>query len=278
MPSWKKPLFNPRYRWYTKLIVAAKKLYHQERYLKNLRRLRKASEILSISQTTTDDIHQHLGISKSKIATIPLAASFRKAEGGQAIRQELVEKLSQFKRPYIAYIGGTDARRKIDELIYAFNILNARGTSLDLVLAGNEFQEVNLVPSVEARNAIIASSYKKHIHLLGFLSEAEKEYILMHAAAFVYPTLYEGFGLPILEAMQAGCPVVAFNNSSIPEVGGTAIAYAPTQDRKGIQQAILDVINNTPATKLMVKKGLAQAAKFNWDKSAEQTWQTILRV
>jgi glycosyltransferase involved in cell wall biosynthesis len=278
MPPWRKPLFDNTLRWYSRFIVAAKWAFHEKRYYKNLKRLNRAHKVLSISQSTTDDLHKYLSIDKSKIETIPLAPSFRATAGGNQLSQELTTKIDNIHKPFLSFIGGTDARRKIDELIYAFNDINSRWGRVELVLAGNEFRELEQIPNVSARTAIIDSSYKHQIHLLGYLTEAEKEYVLKKTDIFVYPTLYEGFGLPILEAMHAGCPVVAFNNSSIPEVGGDAVAYAPTPDVKGISSVVLDILNNPDKAKAMSKKGVAQVSKFSWDVTAQKTWRAILKT
>jgi glycosyltransferase involved in cell wall biosynthesis len=276
MPSWRKPLFDNTLRWYSRFIVAAKWAFHEKRYYKNLKRLKRAQKILSISESTTKDLQKYLSVDKSRIQTIHLAPSFRIVSSGEHVSDKIEHKLNGIHRPFLTFIGGTDARRKIDDLIHAFNIINARWGRVDLVLAGNEFRQLQQIPNVSARTAIIESSYKHQIHLLGYLSEAEKEYLLSKSDIFVYPTLYEGFGLPILEAMHAGCPVVAFNNSSIPEVGGSAITYAPTPDVKGIFKAVLDVLNDPVRQKSMSKKGLTQVSKFSWDATARKTWQAIL--
>src|SRR5579862_5008972 len=275
MPSWKKPLFNRTFRWYTRLIVTAKWAFHEKRYLKNLKKVRQAYKILSISNSTTDDLQTYLKIDKDNIVTIPLAPSFR-AGDEPSPRLELVRQIEKIKNPYLVFIGGTDARRKIDDLIYAFNIINSRGHDVDLVLVGNEFRKVKLVPSHSARNAIMASSYKDQIHLLGYLTESEKEYVLNHAAAFVYPTLYEGFGLPILEAMHSGCPVITFNNSSIPEVGGKAVIYTSSPDIKGIAEAVQELLDDDKLAKDLSKKGISRAAQFDWDTTAKKTWELLV--
>lgn len=291
MPTWKESLFDNfqilnllkrmlklSLRIRSKLIAAAKNWFHAKRYFKNLNRLKKANKILSISQSTTKDLHRYLGVDKDKIITIPLAPSFRDDKDHQKIRNNITKTISKISRPYLVYVGGTDARRMIGELINAFNIINARGTTVDLILAGNEFREAKLIPNIDTRDSIINSSYKHQIHLIGYLTDAEKAYVLKHAAAFVFPSLYEGFGLPILEAMQVGCPVVAFKNSSIPEIGGNAISYTPTSDFKGIYLATMTLLKEPELAKTMSKKGIAQAAKFNWNLSAKKTWQNILEV
>lgn len=276
MPSWREPLSDKGLRWYSRLIVASKKWYHQKRYYKNLARIKRAYRILSISKSTTHDLQRCLGIEKSRVKTILLAPSFRNNGNQKDVRSKIKKQISELKSHYITFIGGTDARRKIEELVYAFNIINSRGIDTDMVLAGNEFRKLELIPNVAGRNAIIASPYKNRIHLLGYLSEAEKEYVLKNAAAFVYPTLYEGFGLPILEAMQVGCPVVTFRNSSIPEISNNTVSYAPRPDIQGIVSAVSNVLTNPKQAKSMAAKGKSRAKKFNWDTTAKKTWQTIL--
>jgi glycosyltransferase involved in cell wall biosynthesis len=275
MPSWKKPLRDNTLRLYSRFIVAAKRKFHEQRYFNNLYRLDRAEKIISISNSTTDSLQKYLDVKAGRISTIPLAPSFRE-DGQETVSEEFKKLVDGIHKPFITFIGGTDPRRKIDELVYAFNLVNARWAQVDLVLAGNEFRELTQVPNVEARNAILYSSYKSQVHLLGYLSEAEKGYLLSKTHLFVYPTLYEGFGLPILEAMHAGAPVVAFNNSSIPEVGGSAVKYAGTNDALGIARAIIDILDNPLAAKSMRSAGHKQVSKFSWEKVDIATWDLIL--
>lgn len=276
MPSWKQPIFDNSLRVRSRISTAAKRLFHERRYYKSLHRVESADTVLSISKSTTKDLHEHLGIDRNKIVTIPLAASFIESKSHGSIRKQITNTVSKIKHPFLAYIGGTDERRKIDALVEAFNNLNTRGHKVDLVLAGKELSEINLIPNVNARNTIINSPYGRQIHLLGYLTDAEKAYILKQATIFVYPTLYEGFGLPILEAMQVGCPVVTYTNSSIPEVGGDAIAYAPTSNADGIYSAVCPILKNPQTAKSMSRDGVAQAAMFSWDVTSKKTWQTVL--
>ena len=108
--------------------------------------------------------------------------------------------------------------------------------------------------------------------MLGRISEAEKRYILGHANAFVYPTLYEGFGLPILEAMEAGCPVITYKNSSIPEIADDAAMYTDTYGGYPIYLTLCKLLGDEQLTEKLRKKGRAQAKKFDWDKSVQQIW------
>lgn len=274
MPSWKKfwRLHNLRFR--KRLLLSLRAYYYENKYKKGIKALRKVDKIISISNTTTDDLVNITKINKNKISTIYLAPSFADNYhiDSSATITELVNKIDD---KYLIFIGGTDQRRKVGELVYAFNLLNARGHDINLVLAGNEFVENSNELENTVKKDIESSSYKDKIYMLGKISESDKSMLLKHAFAFVYPTLYEGFGLPILESMISSCPVILFKNKATLETAGDAAEYTKTTDGLGIYKSVVKLLENSERRKILIDKGLARSKNYSWDETGRQTMEII---
>jgi len=256
---------------------------HRARYLWLLRKsLQRADLVLAISDHTKQDLVNFLNIDEHKITTLSLAADdllsspveepkdklFSSMDWRFISGQQRYRSLSILDKPYLMYIGGVDPRRCIQDLVLAYNLLRAEGINCALILAGYDFQVLKTIPSVDARDALRHSSYSEDIYFLGFVSSEEKSLLYQNAVAFVYPTLYEGFGLPVLEAMQQGCPVVCYDNSSLREVGGTAALYAKAPEDIAI--IIKSLLSDKDLRSRTISKGKEQAKKFSWQKTTSK--------
>jgi glycosyltransferase involved in cell wall biosynthesis len=243
-----------------KLRALARSGYYRFKYWLGYRVYKKADSVISISDATARSFTDLLGIPKSKIHTMYLAPVL-------PIRQDDETQKNKFNKPYIFYIGGTDSRKRIEDLRHAFNIAKGRGSDLDLVLAGNEFKSVTTLPNIVVRNAILESPYKKDIHLIGFVNDSEKMALYRSAYAFIFCTTYEGFGLPIVEAMSAGCPVISYDNSSIPEAAGEAALLVDTGNYVAIANKIMS-LRDPELRKTLIDKGAQQSNEFTWEDTA----------
>lgn len=261
---------NTRVGFPKTLKVVVRSMYYNLKYSLHYKAYKSADEIICISRSTAEDFNKYLGISKNKLHAIPLAPVLSATEPDYSV----VNKIS---KPYIFYIGGTDSRKKIQDIVYAFNIAKGRGADISLVLAGNEFNKLEHVPSIDGRNAILKSPYIKDIHLVGFVSDAQKMGLYQCAHAFVFCTIYEGFGLPILEAMSCHCPVISYNNSSIPEAAGDAAILIETGDYVAMARNIL-ALKDITLRKKLIKSGARQAKKFNWHYTAQEMHSVIKNV
>ena len=117
------------------------------------------------------------------------------------------------------------------------------------------------------------NNLEKYVITPGYVSDGELSYLYENAEAFVFPSRYEGFGLPVLEAMQSGCPVVAYDNSSIPEVAGNAAILV--KDGESMVPALEDLMQDKGKRKALIEKGYKQAEKFSWKRTAQETIKVL---
>ena len=242
-------------------------------YEQNLARvLGRATWVLADSQhtaqTTTAFARSH-GVddlaSRLTVALLGHSAVSGPTEPLNVMEQDRIAGLGLAEVPFVFFLGGADDRRRIDLLVAAFNGLRARGTNFKLVLAGDTFSSVAAVGSEAGRRAIASSSYRHDIHLMGFVTRAERAWLYRTAAAFVFPSEFEGFGLPVLESLALGCPVVAFDNSSLPEVAGPNAELVGESWRE-LAAGIERLIARDPKQKQIdAVAGQAWAAGFTWE-------------
>lgn len=240
---------------------------------------RRAHSVLSISQTTANDFKKNLSVNSYKITVVPLGIP----EHQPHIRKN-TPKLEKYEKtswgyiprtlelnpeiPFLLFVGGADRRRKIEDLVAAFNMIRAQDIDIKLVLSGDCMQGPDNIATEEIQSALKKSSYIDDIIFMGFASDEVREWLYQNTLAFVFPSKYEGFGLPILEAMRYGTPVITYKNSSIPEVAGNAAIYA--EDFRDIATYTKQLLNKPEMVKKYNSLGKKQAAKFSWEKTSQQ--------
>jgi alpha-1,3-rhamnosyl/mannosyltransferase len=166
-------------------------------------------------------------------------------------------------RPYVLALGKTEPRKDLPTLVRAFDALAGSHPDLELVIAGPVgWAEQPL------RAAIDRAQNHRRIRRVGWVDQAERAALLRHAAAFAYPSIYEGFGLPPLEAMAAGVPVVTTNGGSLPEVVAGAAKIVPVGDPEALAVALATVIDDEPERRHLISAGRCRAAEFTWERSA----------
>lgn len=170
-------------------------------------------------------------------------------------------------RPYLLFVSTIEPRKNICNLVEAFNHLKScHGIDHDLLLVGKKGWRYEPIFETIAR-----SPWHNHIHHLNYLSDRQVQALYSNADVFVYPSFYEGFGLPVLEAMTLGVPVVTSNVSSLPEVAGDAALYANPKLPAELAEQIWRLIDSSSLRENLIERGHAQAARFSWNRTAEET-------
>ncbi|MBU6361310.1 MAG: glycosyltransferase family 1 protein [Chloroflexota bacterium] len=237
---------------------------------------RRANLIVTDSQFSRRDILQYLGRSLSTsadaIQVVTLAAA---AEYGPQLPENVALGLAQLKvrPPYILGLGAIDPRKNTTRLIEAFAQLENR--SQKLVITG-------LDPAAQAYFGKLAQQYGLNLGndviLLGFVSERELAALYAGATLLLYPSLYEGFGLPVLEAMACGTPVITSNTSSIPEIAGEAALLIDPTDITAMSNAMQRLIDAPSLRQQLIKSGWVRASQFNWQFSAKLMLTLLSKV
>lgn len=237
---------------------------------------KKAAKILTISQASKNDIIKFYGISEDKIVVTPLGIRQElKTENLKFKMKQITEKY-KIDKPYILFVGTLQPRKNIERLIEAYSKLkieNLKFKDLDLVVIGKKgwlYEPILAAP--EKYNV------KDQVRFLDFVTDDDIPAFYKNAECFVLPSLYEGFGLPVLEAMRYDCPVITSNVSSLPEAGGDAAIYCDPENTEDIAEKIEKVLSDSALQEEMVKKGREQVKKFSWEKSAKKTISVLQEI
>lgn len=224
--------------------------------------IQNAHHIITNSHHTTTDVLHFFPNADDKISSVLLG----KNNTYQPTENEAVIQRYNLRTPYILYVGTLEPRKNIIKLIESFNRFKQdTGLPHQLVLVGKKGWK-----SKPMFKSIKNSPYTSDIIWLGYLDKNDLPSLYTMAEVFVYPSIYEGFGLPILEAMACGTPVITTHSSSLPEVGGQAVVYSDVESVQKLSQHITTLCTNPSEREKYRSLGLAQAQKFNWTKTAER--------
>jgi len=240
-----------------------------ERILLKLDRryIKRASHIIAVSQNTRNDLIRYLKIPDDRISVVYNGVD-------HSIFKPYSIKL--YNRPYILYVGSERPRKNLGRLFEAFTKLKAEFPGLKLVKAGPPGRYKRFRKDTMRKSDRLGIS--RDIILADYTSELDLAHYYSSAALLAYPSLYEGFGLPPLEAMACGCPVVTSNVSSLPEVVGEAGIMVDPYDTDSLAQAMRRVLTDDKLREDMIRKGLEQAKRFSWEKAAKQTVEVYEKV
>lgn len=240
--------------------------------------IERADHLIAVSQATRRDIMRHLGIPGERISVVYEAAGarFRPAPPDQV--QAALDRYGLCAGRYILTIGTLEPRKNHARLIAAYAALRGRlapdhADLPPLVLAGGFgwlYEDILAAPE--------RAGVAQHVRVLGKVPDDDLPLLLAGAAVFVYPSLYEGFGLPVLEALACGVPVVASNSTSIPEVLGDAGVYCDPLDVASIAQGLAEVLLDPALAERLRHAGPARAAGFSWERAARETLAVYERV
>lgn len=229
-----------------------------------LSRMRRCQAIVAISEASRRDGIRLSGLDPSRIRVVPLAVDGAIFHPLAVEECRLVAARLGVRRPYLLYAGGFDPRKGVDRLVDAFAGSGLPATH-DLLLVGALVGPRGVAIGARARRSPAARS----IRLLGFVSDGDLAHLYGGASAFVFPSVYEGFGLPVLEAMACGAPVIAHQVSSIPEVAGDAALYVEPAASEALARAMARVVGDPGLREDLRARGLARAAGFSWGRTAK---------
>jgi glycosyltransferase involved in cell wall biosynthesis len=228
---------------------------------------KRSDKIITGSDFSKNDIVQSYGINPSKIEVVPLGVSPAfKPETNITKVQEISEKY-RIQRPYILCVGRLNPRKNLMTLVEAFVMLKReKSIPHKLIIAGKEdYDTQNIIQSIKT------SKCSKDILFIGFVADQDLPFIYKGADVFLYPSLFEGVGLPVLEAMSCGVPVIVSNSSSLIEIAGDAGVLVNPLDPREIGNAIFRVISNQDLRKEYVLRGFSRVKKYSWLSTAQQT-------
>ncbi len=245
-------LFPHLHRFHSQLL--------QKIFLEHI--LKQADLIISNSKNTNDDINMQYPFTKGKVKCIYLGKNddFRRSEKADVITKFNLEE------HYFLSVGTIEPRKNLLTLLEAFETFRDKNEDFfKLIIVGKKGWKTKKFFS-----ALKKHPYRKDIYIVGYVSTEELTVLYSKATALIYPSFYEGFGLPVLEAMSCGTACIVSNSSSLPEVGGDAVEYFDPANSDELSSTMLELCKNTKKRQVMSEKSLNQAAKFSWKTYAER--------
>lgn len=233
----------------------------------------KADELITVSDSTRDDLIRILQIDPKKVTTTHLGVN----PGYRPIADEKEKKRAAEKYDlpdeFILYVGLIEPRKNLPVLIDAYKQLRSKGSDYELVLVGRYGWMYEAVLK-QVRNLNLEHA----VRFLGYVPQEDLPLVYNLASLFVYPTIYEGFGLPVLEAMACGVPVITSDVSSMPEIVGKAGLLTPVNDKQALYETMENALTDIDLRKDLINKGPQRAKEFSWSRTAWLTLQVYQKA
>ncbi|MBA3680429.1 MAG: glycosyltransferase family 4 protein [Bacteroidetes bacterium] len=234
---------------------------------------KEASRIATVSEYSKQDIVKNYGINADKIDVVynGINSFFKPVD--EAAKLQTKQKYTAGKN-YFVNVGSLHPRKNITNLIRAFSLFKKEsGSDLKLVLAGPHYWGLS-----EIHKIIIETNLKEEIVFTGRLADEDLNLVLGSAMALTFVPYYEGFGIPLVEAMQAQVPIISSKVTSMPEIAGEAAVYVDPLEVNDIKNAMLQIHKDPQLRESLINKGNLQKQKFSWEKSADLLWQSALKT
>jgi glycosyltransferase involved in cell wall biosynthesis len=230
------------------------------------RAIRRADRLIFVSSSALDDCRRWFGLPLRNAVVVHHGKSDAFRPKGSA--EELASVRARYRLPehYLLYLGTLEPRKNVPLLLRAFAELTRRHPEARLVIAGKKGWHFD-----EIFHTVASLNLEDHVLFTGYIDEADKPALMRGGSLFVYPSLHEGFGIPVLEAMASGVPTIAGNRTSIPEIAGDGALLVDPESLPELSNALEFLYSNPVARAGLVAKGLEQAARFSWKKTAEET-------
>ena len=255
------------YEFFPEFFTKKQQLWHH--FINPPKQCRRADIIIAPSHNTKQDIIDYYHICPDKIRVIYPGLKSMPRSSDQAA----IQKKYGLPAKYILFLGTIEPRKNIIALIEAFERVKPRlEENYYLVIAG-----ANGWKNQEIYQRLKNSPYQSSIKILNYINETDKPTIYALADLFVYPSFYEGFGFPVLEAMKMSTPVITSSRSSLPEVTSNAACLINPNDPLALSEGIYTVLKNNQLKNRLIENGLKQTSKFSWSQSAEQ-WLSLLQL
>jgi glycosyltransferase involved in cell wall biosynthesis len=223
--------------------------------------VRRADAIVTPSRNTAEDLLSHTDVDPTRVHVVPLAASL---EASPSDPDPVLDRLG-ITRPYVFFLGTLEKRKNLLRLVRAYRRLAATGAPHSLVLSGTMgWGSDELLREIDLPGP-------GHVIRTGELRSADLDAVFRAASVFVYPSIYEGFGLPVLEAMVRGIPTVCSNTSSLPEVVGDAAITVDPKSVSEMSEALAHLVSDHALAEKLSEKALARAERFSWAETARRT-------
>ena len=228
--------------------------------------LRRAAAVITDSEHARKEISYFFPSLKAPTSAVPLGVSARFRPSGEESTAQLIRHRYETGDAYVLAVGNLQPRKNLSGLVRAFGRVRERFPKVRLVIAGQaRWQTSQLLALVDSMGLT------SHVVFCGYVPQDDLPGLYSCASAFVFPSTYEGFGLPILEAMACGTPVIALNASSVPEVAGEAALLTDPASEDALASAIVRVLEDRDLAGHLVRRGLEQVKRFSWMATAERT-------
>jgi glycosyltransferase involved in cell wall biosynthesis len=243
--------FTPSFvRWYQYLVP---------------RLARRAARILTVSSFSRDRICELFRIAPEKVIIAPNGVS---THWRPAMKQDVVNIRARLglEQPYVLYVGSIEPRKNLQRLLESWQQLGAAKSGLTLLLVGAQgrvFRDASF------------DQLPGDVRTTGFLPDADLRSLFTDAEAFVFPSLYEGFGLPVLEAMACGTPVLCSQAAALPEVAGDAALLVDPLDTESIADGLRRILTDHELRQTLRQRGFRRVAEFSWDATAQRVWDVL---
>lgn len=240
------------------------------------KRLRRVERIITISECSKRDLCARLGIEQNRISVVYGGCDPHIKPIDPKAARVVLQSRYHLESPFLFYVGGADFRKNLSRLAVAFASLIRLGYKGKLVLAGEtflwDFPEVR-----ELKRSIDSEGISRHILMPGFVPDTDLAAFYAACDLFVFPSQYEGFGLPVLEAMTCGAAIAAGKVSAIPEVAGDAAFYFDPNSTDSMVEAIWEALSHPEEVERKRAAGLERAKSFGWDRAAQQILDLYVR-
>ncbi len=235
------------------------------------RSFKRCDGAITFSSFTRDRLVARYGVQPEKVRMIPHGVERRFIQDVPADELEAFRAARRLPPSFLLFVGAQEPRKNLPRLLEALKIVHLHGTEIPLVLAGPPGGDTQKV-----RAAAVRLGLERWLTMTGYLAPADLPKIYRLATAFVFPSLCEGFGLPLVEAMASGLPVAAAKNTAIPEVCADAAVYFPAEDPEAQAGAIGLILRAADLRAELIAKGRKRARDFSWEKSAAETLEFYL--